>query len=139
MCEICPTLTRKIPEQICETVFLQMCSFSIILASLYSLNLSFSYLFCVISTAILKFSPSLSASSPWFPTFLPLPPRFPTFSCWFHSLHSHPYSQHYPHFIPQFPVSVFTESLPKLESLRIYFRKIVALAEKRTLLFVTSA
>ena len=51
LCEICPTLTRKAPDQICKTTFLQICSFSTILVSLYSLNLSFPLLFYVISTA----------------------------------------------------------------------------------------
>ena len=42
-------------NQLCETKFLQMCSFSIIMTSLHSINLSFSQQFCVISTAIFKF------------------------------------------------------------------------------------
>ena len=54
-CEICPKLTRKPLNQMCETEFLQMCSFSIILTSIYCLNLSFPLLFHVIPTAISKF------------------------------------------------------------------------------------
>ena len=60
LCKICPKLTRKTLGQMCETKFLQMCSFSIILASLHSLNLSFPLLFYVLSTATLRFQP-------WFP------------------------------------------------------------------------
>ena len=41
-------LTKKTPDQMCEIKFLQMCSFSIILTSLYSLNLKFQLLFYVI-------------------------------------------------------------------------------------------
>ena len=41
----------------CETKFLQMCSFSIILTSLHSFNLSFALLVYAISTAIPKFPP----------------------------------------------------------------------------------
>ena len=110
LCEICPTLARKEPQQICETAFLEICSFSTILVSLYSLNLSFRLLFYVISTTIFKFPPSFHASPVWFPTFLPLPPRFRTFSRWFLSSHYHPYFKHYPHFVPHFPVSAFTDS-----------------------------
>ena len=55
LCKICPILTTKSPGQICQTKFLQMCSFSINLTSLHSLNLSFPLLVYVISTAILKF------------------------------------------------------------------------------------
>ena len=57
LCEICLKLIRKATDQMCETTFLQMCSFSIILTSLHSLSLSFPLLFYVISTAILKFPP----------------------------------------------------------------------------------
>ena len=52
LCEICHKLTRKAPDQMCETNSLQMCSFSIILTSLHSLNLSFPMLFSVICTAM---------------------------------------------------------------------------------------
>ena len=57
LCEICSKLKRKEPDQTCETKFLQVCSFSIILTSLQSLNLLYPLLFYVISTAILKFPP----------------------------------------------------------------------------------
>ena len=63
-------------------------------------------------------------------------PRFPVFPRWFptpifpsHSSHSLPYSPHFPHFVPQFPVLPFTDSLRI-----IYFRKIVASVQQRTLL-----
>ena len=68
-CEICPKLTRKPLNQMCETEFLQMCSFSIILTSIYCLNLSFPLLFYVIPTAISKFPFWFSVSQPWFPAF----------------------------------------------------------------------
>ena len=112
----------------------------IILTSLQPFNLSFSLLFPVISSAILKFPPWFPASSFWFPTFFVFPPRFPEFPCWFsapifpsHSLHSHLYSPHFPHSVLQFLISALTDSLLSLYSLRSYFRKIVALVQKRTL------
>ena len=112
----------------------------IILTSLQSFNLSFPLIFHVISTAILKFSPWLPASPPWFPTFLVFPPRFPAFPSWFsspavpsHSSHSHPYFLHFPHSVLQFPILPFTDSLLSLYCWRIYFRKIVALVQKWTL------
>ena len=37
--KICPKVTRKASDQMYETNFLQICSFSIILTSLHSLNL----------------------------------------------------------------------------------------------------
>ena len=46
-----PNVNKKGTNRICETAFLQICSFSTILASLYSLNLSFPFLFYIISTA----------------------------------------------------------------------------------------
>ena len=60
--------------------------------------------------------------------------------------HSHPIP-HIPTLIlwislilfPQFPILVFIGSLLGLLSLRIYFRKTVALVQKRTLHFVTTA
>ena len=130
LCKICPKLTRKAADQMCETKFLQMCSLFIILASLHSLNLSFPLLFYVISTAIRKFQPWFPASPPWFPTFFAFPPRFLAFTRWFpapafpsHSSHSHPYSPHFPHSVPQFP----------------NLKKTVALVHKQTLPFVTTA
>ena len=123
-----------------------MCLFSNILTSLHSLNLSFSLLFYVISTAILKFPPWFSASPPWFPTFFAFPPRLPAFPRWFpapafpsHSSHFHLYSLHFPHSIFQFPILDFTDNLLSLLSLIIHFRKIVALVQKRTLPFLTTA
>ena len=119
----------------CETKF-------IILTSLQSLNLSFPLLFHVISTALLKFPPWFPALPPWFPTFFVFPPRFPAFPRWFsvpafpsHSSHSHSYSPHFPHFVIQFPILAYTDSLFSLYFLRTYFRKIVALFQKRTLPF----
>ena len=112
----------------------------IILTSLQSFNLSFTFLFHVISTAILKFPPWFSASQPWFLTFFVFPPRLPVLPRWFsaaafpsHSSDSHPYSPHFPHSVLQFPIFAFTDSLLSLYSLRIYFRKIVDLVQKRTL------
>ena len=58
--EICQKLRKKAPDQMCETKFLQICSFSNILTSLRSLNLSFPLLFYAISTAIPKFPSTLS-------------------------------------------------------------------------------
>ena len=120
-------------------MLLQMCSFSIILTSLHSLNLWFLLLFYVISTAILKFPPRFLASPPWFPTFFAFPPSFSaaTFPC--NSTHSHPYSPDFLQSVPQFPILAFTDSLLSLKSLKIYFRKIVALVQKPTLPFVTTA
>ena len=56
-----------------ETGFLQMCSFSIILASLHSLNLSFPLLFYVTSSAVPKFPIWFPTSPPWFRTFTQFP------------------------------------------------------------------
>ena len=64
----------------CKTKFLQVCSFSIILTSLHSLNLPFlngNLLFhnYFIPTATPKLPPRFSTSPPWFPAF---PPRLQT-------------------------------------------------------------
>ena len=48
---------NKLCKSMCKTKFLQMCSFSITLTSLHSLNLPFALLFYFISTAIPKFPP----------------------------------------------------------------------------------
>ena len=61
-----------------KTKFLQMCSFSITLTSLHSLNLPFLLLPYFISTAIPKFPPSFSISPPRFPSFFAFPPSFQT-------------------------------------------------------------
>ena len=65
----------------CEIKFLQMCSFYIIFTSLYSLNLSFPLLFCVIicdiSIAIIKFPPWFAALPPWFHTFFCISTHIP--------------------------------------------------------------
>ena len=61
----------------CKSKSLQMCSFSIILTSLRSLNLSFPLLSYVISTATPKFLPWFSTSPSW----------FPPFSLWFKNEH----------------------------------------------------
>ena len=80
------------------------------------------------------------------PYFFAFPPRFPRFPHWFpapafpsHSSYSHPYSLDFSHSFTQFPILVFIGSLLGLLSLRIYFRKTVALVQKRTLHFVTTA
>ena len=134
-----PQLTKKVPGQMRETKF-------IILTFFQSFNLSFPLLFHVISTAILKFPPWFPASPPWFPTFFVFPPRFPAFPRWFsapafpsHSSHSHPHYLHFLHSVLQFSILALTDSLLSLYSLRSYFRKIVALVQKRTLPFFTSA
>ena len=139
-------LTRKAPDKTCETKFLQMCSFFIILTSLHSLNLTLPLLFYVISIAILKFPLWFLASPTWFPTFFALTPRFPTFPRWFvkpaflsHSSNSRPYSPHFPHSVPHFFILDFTHSLLSLNVLRIYFRKIAALVQKTIFPFVTTA
>ena len=96
LCEIRPKLTI-------ETNFLQMCSFSIILTCLYSLNLSFLLLFYVISTTTLKFPPSFPASQSWYPNFSYFHPDFP---------HSHADSPHpYSHSIPRIPTLILRISL----------------------------
>ena len=71
---------------------------------------------------------------PCIPKLHSLAPGFPS-----NSSHPHPYSLHFPHSILQFSILDFTDSLLSLQSLRIYFRKIVALVQKRTLPFVTTA
>ena len=115
----------------------------ITLTSLQSFNLSFPLLFHVISAAILTFPPWFLASPPWYLTFFVLPPRFSALPRWLfapaflpHSSHSNPYSPHFPHSVLQFPILALTDSLLSLYSLRSYFRKIVALVQKRTLPFL---
>ena len=100
-------LTRKASDQMRETKFLQTCSFSTILTSLHSLNFSFSLLYYVISTTRLMYPPWFPTSLPWFAIFFAFPPRFPEFLRWFsapafpsHSSDSHPYSPHFPPFVP---------------------------------------
>ena len=137
--QICPKLTRKAPGQTRETKF-------ITLTSLQSFNLSFPLLFHVISAAILTFPPWFLASPPWYLTFFVLPSRFSALPRWLfapaflpHSSHSNPYPPHFPHSVLQFPILALTDSLLSLYSLRSYFRKIVALVQKRTLPFFTTA
>ena len=108
------------------------------LHSIQSVNLSFPLLFYVIYSVILKFPSWFSALSPLFSTFFTFPPRLhaPAFPS--HSSHSHSYSSHFLHFVPEFSILAFTDSLLNLQFLRIYFNKIVALVQKRTLSFVTT-
>ena len=101
-------LRRQASDQMCETKSLPMCSFSIILTSLHSLNLSFSLLFYVISMAILKFPPWVAVSLPLFPTifafsprFLAFPRQFPAHAFPSHSSHFHPCSVHFTHSFPK--------------------------------------
>ena len=101
MCEICPKLTRKALDRMCETKFLQMCSFSIILTSLRSFNLSFQLPLYVIFTAIPNLPPWFLAPPRWFPAFFAFPPRFSAYPCWFPTFPAH--FSHSPHFVPQFP------------------------------------
>ena len=49
------------------------------------------------------------------------------------------YSPHFPHSILQFHILAFTDCLLSFYSLRIYFRKIIALIQKQTLSFFTTA
>ena len=115
-CKICPNLTRKVPDQMSATKFLKMRSFSILSA------LWIHHFHCYsISTATLKFPPWFPASPPWFSTIFAFPSRFFTFPNWFltpafpsHSSHSHPYSLHFSHSVPQFPILDFTNSLLSL-------------------------
>ena len=118
----------------------------IILISLQSFSLTFPLLFHIISTAILKFLSWFPVLPPWFHAFFEFPPRFPEFPRWFsapafpsHSSHSHLYFPQFPHSVLEFPILAFTDSLLSLYSLSIYFRKIVALVQKRTLPFFTTA
>ena len=130
LCKICPKLTRKVPVQMCGT---NVCTFSVILTSLHSLNLSFPLPFGVISTAMLSFHFDSHSDSPHFSHFQPvprIPGRFQTTTFSSYSSFSHPYSTHSPHSIPQF--LIFTDSLLSWSSLKNYFRKIVALVQKRT-------
>ena len=62
----------------CKTKFLQLCSFSITMTSLHSLNLPFLLLSYFISTAIPKFPPWFSTSPCWFSAFFSFLPRFQT-------------------------------------------------------------
>ena len=73
------------------------------------------------------------SDSPHFSHFQPvprIPGRFQTTTFSSYSSFSHPYSTHSPHSIPQF--LIFTDSLLSWSSLKNYFRKIVALVQKRT-------
>ena len=72
----------------------------------------------------------ISTQIPRIPTLI-LRTAFPS-----HSSHFHPYSPHFPHSVLQFSILAFTDSLLSLYSLRIYFRKIVALVQKWTLPFL---
>ena len=130
MYEICPKLTRKTPHWMSKTKFLQICSFSLNLI----ISLSFSLVSYVISIARLRFSPWFPASLPWFHithipciTMLIFCTRIPIPFLTFHS------------FVLQFPILAFRDSLLSLQSLRIYFTKIVDLFKKQTLPFVTTA
>ena len=146
MCEICPKLTRQTPNQMSETKFWQMFSFSIILTSLHSLNLSFPFLLYVISTAIFKFPPRFPASPPLFPTFFAFLLTFPQFPRWLptptftsYSLYFYPYSPHFRHSVPKFSILAITDTQLSLYSLTIYFTEMIVLVQKRTLPFVTTA
>ena len=144
MCEMGQKLTRQAPDQMSETKFLQMCLFSVALPSFHSLNLSFPLL---MSFPRLYFSFHLYS--------LDRHPNFP------HFLHFHPDSSHshtdspYPNsqLTPRIPTlilafSSFRSQIPhfdfyrypaQLVFVKIYFRKVVALVKKQTLLFVTTA
>ena len=120
----------------------------IILTFLQSFNFAiyFPLLLHVISMALLKFPPWFPLSPPWFSTFFVFPPRLSAFPSWFsapafpsYSSHAHPYSPHFPHSALQFPILALTDSLLSLYSLRSYFRKIIAVVQKRTFPFFTTA
>ena len=137
--EICPVLTRKAPDQMWETKLWQMCHFLLF----WPLSILWIYHFQCSSTSFLSLYLSIATMILhifWIST------RFPAFSRWFevpafpsHSSHSHPYSPHFPHFVPQFPILAFTDSLLSLQSLRICFKKIIALVKKLTFSFVSTA
>ena len=102
------------PDQMFETKLLQMCLFSIIFTSLHYFKLSFSLLFYVISTYIIKFPPWFPVLPAWFHTFFAFQPTFPAFPRWFpeykfpsHSSYSNHYSPHFLHYLPPIPQSVF--------------------------------
>ena len=139
MCQICPKLTKKAPSQMRETKF-------IILTSLQSFNSSFSLLFHVISTAILKFplwfpsSPTLISHIFRISTQIP---RIPTLILCTRILISFPafppLFSAFPSFRSPISILAWTDSLLSLYSLRSYFRKIVALVQKWTVPFFTTA
>ena len=143
--EICPKSTRFVPDQMCETKLLQMCSFS-------PLSTLWIYHFHCFSVSFLPLYLSFHLDSlhhhPDSPQFL----HFDSDSLHFHAnalrSHSHPISHfhhnspHFPHSVPQFLIYDFTDSLLSLKSLTIYFRKILALVQKHSphskLLFTSS-
>ena len=69
------------------------------------------------------------------PYFLHFHPGFlHIYSCWFPAFP--PHSSHSSYFVPQFPISTFTDSLLSLQFLRISFKKIVTLVKKRAPLLI---
>ena len=133
--EICPKLTRIVPDQMFETKLLQMCSFSL-------LSTLWIYHFHCFSVSFLPLYLSFHLDSlhrhPDSPQFL----HFDSDSLHFHAnalrSHSHPISHfhhnspHFPHSVPQFLIFDFIDSLLSLQSLTIYFRKILALVQKHS-------
>ena len=95
----------------CDTKSLQVCSFSIILTSPGSLNLSSLLLFYIISTDILNVSPWFHAPPPWFLTFLYFHPDSP---------HPHADSLHpHSHPIPCILHFRTSEQMPTYEKLNL--------------------
>ena len=116
-------------------------SISILIPAFSPVFPTFPLLFPTLFALFPAFSPWFPTFSPWFPTFPPWFPTFPSllaaFSTWLprslllpphfqpnssyshpYSPHSHPFSMHSyshslhsPHFIPQFPIPAFTDSL----------------------------
>ena len=111
---------------------------------------SFNYHFRCYSMLLLQLSLSFHLGSLHrhadSPHFFAFPPRFPAFPRQFstpaflsHASYSHPYYPHFHHFVLQCPILAFTGTMLSLYFLRIYFRKIVALVQKQTLPFFTTA
>ena len=129
---------RKAPDQMCETKFLQMCSFFIILTSLHSLNLSFPLLFDVISIPLyLSFQLDFLHPHTDFPHFFAFPPMLPAFPS--HSSQSHTHSPHFPHSVPLIPHFGFYRQPAQFVIFNNLIQIIVALVQKRTLPFVMTS
>ena len=141
-------LTRKALGQIREAKF-------IILTSLQSFNLSFPRYSMLFLPLYLSFHLDSLQRHSDSQHFLYFHLDFPHFHADSLHPHSHPISHiptlslhisvstfpspHFPHSVLQFPILALTNSLLSFYSLRSYFRKIVALAQKRTLPFFTTA
>ena len=109
-----------------------------------SFSLPFPLLFHVISTLYLSFHLDSLHRHPDSHHFLCFHPDSPQSHADSPHPHSHsiprifpiPYSPHFCHSVLQFTILAFTDSLLSLYSLRISFRKLIALVQKRTLPFL---